>query len=299
MSDASTAAEFAPPRADCVADSAGGLTFQVVDWARPGPAAGSDAGPDAALVLVRRGADPGPEGEVRLPLVPTEGGRLQAALPSTVPLLEGRWDVHMVFGEAETQRLAPGLNDLRSLVDRKPGPSTSPLAVRIPYPTKHGNLSLRSWRRTPHAEAGELRVQGGGLAVRGRLYRVEHPAEWLAGAVAEARLRPEPSRVWTGQLERNGANAGHGADGAEFSFTLPLAELADGWKGGEEAWDLWLRPADRDAAPARLARILDDVPDKKEIFTYPAQVIAAAHGAAKAGPYYTVNNDLAVRVESA
>ncbi|NUP38244.1 MAG: hypothetical protein HOY76_14815, partial [Streptomyces sp.] len=142
MSDASTAAEFAPPRADCVADSAGGLTFQVVDWARPGPAAGSDAGPDAALVLVRRGADPGPEGEVRLPLVPTEGGRLQAALPSTVPLLEGRWDVHMVFGEAETQRLAPGLNDLRSLVDRKPGPSTSPLAVRIPYPTKHGNLSL-------------------------------------------------------------------------------------------------------------------------------------------------------------
>ncbi|MEU5028593.1 hypothetical protein [Streptomyces milbemycinicus] len=292
MSDPSTADEFAPPRADCVADSAGGLTFQIADWARPG----LDGGPDAALVLVRRGADPGPEGEVRLPLAPTEDGRLQAALPSTVPLLEGRWDVHMARGEAETQRLAPGLNDLRSLVDRKPGPSTSPLAVRIPYPTKHGNLSLRSWRRAPHAEAGELRVEGGGLAVRGRLYRVEHPAEWLAGAVAEARFRSEPSRVWTGRLEPDG---GSGADGSEFSFTLPLAELADGWKGGEEAWDLWLRPADPDAAPARLARILDDVPDKKEIFTYPAQPVAAPHGAAKAGPYYTVNNDLAVRVESA
>ncbi|MES4906897.1 MULTISPECIES: hypothetical protein [unclassified Streptomyces] len=300
MSDANTDTTFAPPRADCVADSAGGLTFHVTDWVRPGPDADPDAGrgsdPDAALVLVRRGADPGPEGEVRLPLVPTEDGRLQAALPSTVPLPEGRWDVHMALGEAEPQRLAPGLNDLRSLVDRRPGPSTSPTAVRIPYPTKHGNLSLRSWLRAPHAEAGELRVEGGGLVVRGRLYGVERPARWSAGAVAEARFRPDPSRVWTGQLDLNG---GDGADGAEFSFTLPLAELADGWKGGEEAWDLWLRPADPDAAPARLARILDDVPDKKEIFTYPAQPVAAPHGTAKAGPYYTVNNDLAVRVESA
>ncbi|MDX3231569.1 hypothetical protein [Streptomyces sp. ME19-01-6] len=286
---ADTVAAFALPRADCVADSAGGLTFHVTDWVRPG----TQAGPDAALVLVRRGAAPGPEDEVRLPLVPTEDGGLQAALPSTVPLPEGRWDVHATLGEAESQRLAPGLNDLRSLVDRRPGPSTSPLAVRIPYPTKHGNLSLRSWRRAPHAEAGELRVEGGGLVVRGRLYRVEHPAQWLADAVAEARFRTEPSRVWTGRLVADGA------DGAEFSFTLPLAELADGWKGGEEAWDLWLRPAGPDAAPARLARILDDIPDKKEIFTYPAQSVAAPHGAAKAGPYYTVNNDLAVRVESA
>ncbi|MGY0063057.1 hypothetical protein ACWY4P_42065 [Streptomyces sp. LZ34] len=287
---ADTPAAFAPPRADCVADSAGGLTFHVTDWVRPG----TEAGSDAALVLVRRGADSGREDEVRLPLVPAEDGRLQAALPSTVPLPEGRWDVHMALGEAGQQRLAPGLNDLRSLVDRRPGPSTSPLAVRIPYPTKHGNLSLRSWRRAPHAEAAELRVEGGGLAVRGRLYRVEHPAEWLAGAVAEARFRTEPSRVWTGPLEVEG-----GAGGTEFSFTLPLAELADGWKGGEEAWDLWLRPADPDAAPARLARILDDIPDKKEIFTYPTQPVAAPHGAAEAGPYYTVNNDLAVRVESA
>lgn len=289
-----TAAAFAPPRADCVADSAGGLTFHVSDWVRPGSGSGSGgAGSPDALVLVRRGAEPGSEGEVRLPLAPTEDGRLQAALPSTVSLPEGRWDVHVAHGEAEPQRLAPGLNDLRSLVDRSPGPSTSPLSVRIPYPTKHGNLSLRSWRRAPHAEAGELRVEGGRLAVRGLLYRVARPSEWLAGAVAEARCRRDPSRLWTGPL------TAEGVDGTEFSFTLPLAELAEGWTGGEEAWDLWLRPADPDAAPARLARILDDVPDKKEIFTYPARPVAAPHGAAKAGPYYTTNNDLAVRIDSA
>ncbi|MER6142725.1 hypothetical protein ABT174_22235 [Streptomyces sparsogenes] len=282
----------APPRAHCVADSAGGLTFHVSDWVRPGHAAApGEAGPVDALVLVRRGSDPGAEDEVRLPLAPAEDGRPQAALPSTVPLPEGRWDVHVAHGDAEPRRVAPGLNDLRSLVDRRPGPSTSPLSVRIPYPTKHGNLSLRSWRRAPHAEAGEIRAEGGELAVRGRLYRVGNPAEWLAGAVVEARCRRDASRVWTGKpvLE----------DDTEFSFTLPLAELAEGWKGGEEAWDLWLRPADPDAAPARLARILDDVPDKKEIFIYPTQPVAAPHGPAKAGPYYTTNNDLAVRVEDA
>ncbi|MER7794133.1 hypothetical protein [Streptomyces sp. NPDC097640] len=292
--DLDTADGFAPPRADCMADSAGGLTFHVSDWVRSGPGGGPDgAGAADALVLVRRGADPGSGSEVRLPLAPAEDGRLQAALPSTVSLPEGRWDIHVAHGEAEPQRLAPGLNDLRSLVDRRPGPSTSPLSVRIPYPTKHGNLSLRSWRRAPHAEAGELRVEGGRLAVRGVLYRVERPSEWLAGAVAEARCRREPSRGWTGPLIVGGAES------AEFSFALPLAELAEGWTGGEEAWDLWLRPADPDAAPVRLARILDDVPDKKEIFTYPAQPVDAPHGAAKAGPYYTTNNDLAVRIDSA
>ncbi|MBL1099838.1 hypothetical protein [Streptomyces coffeae] len=283
----SEAGEAAPTRADCVADSAGGLTFHITDWVRPQPGSYDDW--NGALVLILRGAEGRDGGEVRLPLGPTGDGRLQAALPSTVALPEGRWDVHMAYGDAEPRRLVPGLNDLRSLVDRRPGPSTSPLSVRIPYATKHGNLSLRSWRRAPHAEAGEILLEDGAMAVRGRLHRVQHPAEWLAGAVLEARCRRDTARVRTVPVT---------ADGADFFCTLPFAELTEDWGGGADLWDLRLRPADAEEPPARLARILDDVPDKKEIFTYPSMELTAPHGQARVRPYYTRDNDLAIRVEA-
>ncbi|GAA3366774.1 hypothetical protein GCM10017744_075350 [Streptomyces antimycoticus] len=283
----SEAPEAASVRADCVADSAGGLTFHIAGGARSGPGGHDDW--SGALVLVRRGAADTLDGEVRLPLGPTADGRLQAALPSNVALPEGRWDVHVAYRDTEPQRLAPGLNDLRSLVDRRPGPSTSPLSVRIPYATKHGNLSLRSWRRAPHAEAGEIRLEDDAMAVRGRLYRVAYPSEWLAEAVVEARCRRGAAPVWTAPLV---------VDGPDFSFTLSYPELARSWDGGAHVWDLWLRPADETMAPARLARILDDVADKKEIFTYPPRTVTGRHGEAQAQPYYTRDNDLAVRIEA-
>ncbi|MEU1805246.1 hypothetical protein [Streptomyces sp. NPDC019937] len=279
------ATEVAATRADCVADSAGGLTFHIADWVRPEPGSYDDW--NGALVLMRRGAGPAEDGEVRLPLGPTADGRLQAALPGTVALPEGRWDVFVAYGDQEPRRLAPGLHDLRSLVDRRPGPSTSPLSVRIPYATKHGNLSLRTWRRVPHAEAGEIRLDDGAMTTGGRLYRVESPADWLDGAAVEARSRRDPDLVRTAPVT---------ADGAGFSFTLSYARLAESWGGGTDLWDLWLRPADDTAAPVRLARILDDVADKKEIFTYPARTVDAPHGTATVRPYYTVDNDLSVKV---
>ncbi|MFI9204615.1 hypothetical protein [Streptomyces sp. NPDC053048] len=273
------------PSADCIADSAGGLTFDLDVPGHPADAAHWSA----ALVLRRRGAGAAEDHdeEVRLPLTPNGDGRLRAVLPSTVALPEGRWDVHVACGEAAAQRLVPGLADLRSLVDRRPGPSTSPLAVRIPYATKHGNLSLRSWLRAPHAEAGDLRVAATGITGRGTLYRVESPAEWLAGAVVEARCRRAPDLVRTAPVT---------AEGQDFSFTLAFAELCEEWRGGPEVWDLWLRGPEG-AAQVRIARILDDVADKKQIFTYPAQDVAAPYAPAQVGPYYTADNDLSVRID--
>ncbi|MEH6378599.1 hypothetical protein V7793_30315 [Streptomyces sp. KLMMK] len=287
----------APPRADCIADSAGGLTF---DLDAPGP--GLDLSePDhwtAALVLRRRGSDDEAE-EIRLPLAPDGAGRLRAVLPSTVALPEGRWDVYVAFADAAPRRLVPGLADLRSLVDRRPGPSTSPLAVRIPYATKHGNLSLRSWLRGPHAEAGDLHPDASGLTAHGRIHRVADPAAWLSGAVVEARCRRAPDLVVTAPVttEKQAEDApAEEADGQDFSFSLEYARLAEEWHGGLDVWDLWLRPADG-SEPARIARLLDDVVDKQQIFTYPVLPVDAAYAPAQAGPYYTADNDLAVRIE--
>ncbi|MZD10566.1 hypothetical protein GTW43_36640 [Streptomyces sp. SID5785] len=253
-----------PPRADCIADSAGGLTFDVSDHGGPAP---------AHLVL----ADRARGDEVRLPLAPAGDGRLRASLPIGVGLPEGRWDAYAQVAGEEPVRLTPGVNDLRSLLDRAPSGSRGHVAVRIPYATKHGNLSVRSWLRTPHAEAGELLIDGDELTVRGRLYGTA----FTAGARAELRSRGAAGRTATGKLS---------TDGAEFTLRLAYAELEEG------AWDLWVRPAGEDGVQVRVARLLDDIADKKPIFTYPAVRVSGAGRELTVGPYYTVDNDLSVRV---
>ncbi|MDI3388833.1 hypothetical protein QIS99_21940 [Streptomyces sp. B-S-A8] len=264
------------PRADCVADSAGGLTFDLADLGRPG----------AAYLLLRlRERQPHGAGhtETRLPLTPAADGRLRAVLPSSVQLAEGRWDVYADHGDAAPRRLAPGVNDLRSLVDRMPSGTRPHIAVRIPYATKHGNLTVRAWHRAPHAEAGELLIDGAGLTVRGRLLG----APLTPAGYAELRART-PEGDSPGQAARR---VELGGSGGEFGLTVGYAELAD----APGIWDLWLLPQGAQGPQARVARLLDDVADKKPIFTYPA----VRTGPVAVGPYYTRDNDLSLRVTEA
>ncbi|MFH8572198.1 hypothetical protein [Streptomyces sp. NPDC017993] len=284
-------------KADCIADSAGGLTFDL-NAPQDLPTAWS-----AALVLRRRGADKGKDQgknardgtdeEVRLPLGPNGSGQLRAVLPSTVALAEGRWNAYADLGDGQDpRRLLPGVNDLRSLVDRRPLTGIGRLGVRIPYATKLGNLALRSWLRGPHAEAGDILVAPDGLTVSGRLYGAV-PAD---GARAEARARQSaPADGRSGSGSPVVVTAPLTVDGAHFTFTLPLEELAGSWKRGSEPWDLWLRPAEG-ARAVRIARLLDDVADKKQVFSYPALAVQAPAGQVRVGPYYTLDNDLAIRV---
>ncbi|QES40771.1 hypothetical protein DEJ49_06980 [Streptomyces venezuelae] len=265
------------PRADCIADSAGGLTFDVTDPGEPGTEA------VAHLVLRLRDADSA-EDDVRLPLTPSGDGRLRAALPSSVELAEGRWNAFAQVAGGEPRRLMPGVNDLRSLVDRAPSGSRGHVAVRIPYATKQGNLSVRSWLRAPHAETGEIEISGAAMTVRGRVYGTALTDDGYVEAVR----RDERDAVQRAQIT---------AEGPEFSFALPYGPLAE---RGAGPWDLWLRPAGESGPRVRLARLLDDVPDKKAIFTYPvAPCVTEEHGTLEAGPYYTLDNDLSVRVREA
>lgn len=127
-----TVPQAAPLRADCIADSAGGLTFDVT---------APDANDTAHLVLRHR---EGPE-EVMLPLAPAARGRLRAALPSSVVLPEGHWDAYAsVTAENPDARVVSGDMDVH------------PSASRVPYVTRQGNLSVESRlavRRTPGGTA--------------------------------------------------------------------------------------------------------------------------------------------------
>ncbi len=253
------------PRADCVVDAAGDITFTLA----------ASGAPATELVLRRRGEDTADE--VRLPLTASDDGRSRADLPRGTELAEGRWDACTESGDA----IEPGIRDVRTLLDQVP--DSGPVRVRIPYPTADGRLALRCWVRSPHAEAGEIGIapEQGAMTVEGRLYGTRLGE----GAVAEARLRSGDA-VHTVPVT--------GADGA-FVFTLPYAPIAEASGGADRWWDLWLRPA-ADAAATRISRILDDVWDKKSIFVYPAQATATSQVAA---PYYTGDNDLCIRLTAA
>ncbi|MEU8734022.1 hypothetical protein ACJ7VE_17815 [Streptomyces sp. PB17] len=270
----------APLRADCIGDSAGGLTFDVAARRNTG----------AALLVLRRrvtdavGAADSAADTVSLPLAPAAEGRLRAALPSSVSLPEGRWDAYARLSDGRPRRLVPGVTDLRSLAERTPSGLLGHVAVRIPYATRQGNLTVRSWLRAPHAEAVELRLASGGLTVRGRVYGTQ----LVPGADAELRARPDD-----GEGGRGGGGVRRlevAAERTEFAFTVAYDGLAPG------LWDLWLRPAG-DAGPVvRLARLLDDVADKNPVLTFPRARVRTPHGPVEAGPYYTRDNDLSLAV---
>ncbi|MEE1929273.1 hypothetical protein V1J52_13975 [Streptomyces sp. TRM 70351] len=271
------------PRADCTADSAGGLTFDIAHGAASGPGAAADAGRwDAALLLRRRpAAGERAAEEVRLPLVPAGPGALRAVLPSTMRLTEGVWDAHLSTGGGTCGRLLPGTDDLRSLVDRVPRADRTWLGVRIPYTTGRGHLALRSWHRWPHAEAGDLRLAKGVLTLHGRLYG----AALARGARLEARTPGGGEPVAAGPARE---------DGDGFAARLPLAGAARD-AAGDAQWEVWLRPGAA-AAPVRVARILDDVKDKRRSLRYPA--VPLAGGARLVRACYTSANELAVRLEA-
>lgn len=260
------------PRVDCTADSAGGLTFDIT-------LPGTGERWDAALVL--RGAHC-PDDPVRLPLVPAGEGVLRAVLPSTMRLPEGRWKAGLILGDSSAVRLGAGRLDLSSLVGRAPYNGLAWLGVRIPYRTQGGGLSVRSWQRWPHAEVSEIAVGEGSLTVHGVL----HGAELTSTASLEVRDR--------------GADMAAGAfpvvaDGPRFTATLPLRDGPRVPRSATEAaWRLlWLRPA-RDTPGVRIARLLDDIADKRCI-RYPAVPLASGRYGVRPG--YTGDNDLALRWE--
>lgn len=274
---ATRAQRGAPPRVGCTVDADGRITFglRLPSAIRP------------QLLLRLRPKKGQPEKTLHLlDLEPAGGHHRRAVLEPRHALAEGRWDVYLLREPgADRQRLRPGLRDLRSLVDGHLRDRTSPVAVRVPYVTKDGYFALRTWLRTAHAEADGIDVTAGSttMTVKARL----HGATLTEGAAVRLRLRGGGGVVRT--LE-----ARDGGDGRGFSFTFDSAELATEDGSGNHVWDVFVQPAAQ-AALIRVARLLDDVADRKEIFVYPAATV----GAAFVRPYYTVDNDLAVEVRTA
>ncbi|MFF7052904.1 hypothetical protein ACFY94_31595 [Streptomyces griseorubiginosus] len=256
------------PRAGCAVDADGRITFEV-------PRA------EGLRLLLRLRPKKGqPEESLHvldLEVDPSDEGRAQAVLGADPVLAEGRWDVYLLQGSERT-RLRPGPRDLRALVDGQLRERRGPLAVRVPYATKDGFLAVRTWLRPAHAEVGRVDVTDRTLTIAARL----HGSPLTEGARVELRLRRDNGVTRTlDPLIR--------ADGRAFSYTVDdTLDLDPG------IWDMFLRPAPG-AAPVRLARLLDDVADRKEVFVYPGVTV----GGEVVRAYYTVDNDLSLEVKRA
>ncbi|WP_405896266.1 hypothetical protein OG242_00825 [Streptomyces sp. NBC_00727] len=215
-----------------------------------------------------------------LALEPAGQDRWQAVLEAAPPLEEGRWDAYVVGAPGEDRvPLLPGLRDVRTLVSGGGDDVRMPLAVRIPYATKDGRLAVRAWCRTAHAEAGRIVVAGDSVTVTARLFG----ARLGEGA--------------TVSLNRRGRGAAEAqvplrAEGDEdFSFTVDYKPLVAAVGETPVVWDVYVRPF-TEAPRVRVARLLDDIADRKQVFVYPSTTLAGV----AARPYYTLDNDLSVQV---
>jgi hypothetical protein len=265
-----------PPRVACVVDADGRIIFDLP----PGPA---QRHPQQLLLRLRPKKGQ-PEKDLHfLDLEPVDDGHQRVVLGPRPALTEGRWDVYLIPEPGSgRQRLRPGPRDLRTLVAGPPHDRQTPLAVRIPYATKDGYLAVRAWLRSAHAEVGAIGLTDRSMTVDARL----HGATFQAGAVVRLRRRGGSGTVLA--LEPEVAQDGRG-----FSFTVDHGELAAATGPQSGVWDAFVEPAA--TAPAiRMARLLDDVADRKEVFVYPTATVDGA----VLRPYYTVDNDLSVEVKT-
>ncbi|WP_405458730.1 hypothetical protein OG786_16600 [Streptomyces sp. NBC_00101] len=227
-------------------------------------------------------SDPQPAGTVGGSRWPAR--RRRAVLDPEPALEEGRWDLYYLSSPgAERIRLTPGTRDLRALLaDRDPARTPLPLAVRVPYATGDGFLAVRTWLRPAHAEAGRVEADAASTTVRVRLFGAE-PGE---GSAALLRLRGKPGEVRETALTVDGPH--------DVSFSFAQRELVSIPGDGPGIWDVLVRTS-ATARPIRVARLLDDVADRKKVFVYPPVTLNGL----TARTYYTLDNEMSVEVTTA
>jgi glycosyltransferase involved in cell wall biosynthesis len=271
------------PVGDCVSAPGGQITLALTGVRTP-----------LVAVVGRERADRHDEQLVRVPLAGATTG-WQVTLPAGPSWLsEGRWNLYAEDPAGNRHRIRAGSLDLRHLVRPAPIPAGDPLSRRIPYRTADGYLAIRAWVRDRHAEAGAIWYGEESIAIHGRLvgtgFAGRRPIMLLT-----SRVSPALSLTVPGDTE----------DGTDFRFHVPAGRLAGLRRARHDDWDVWLAP-DPDRPPVRVARLLDDVVERKLVYPYPSLAVIedmppevideSPVGHIRVWPYFTVNSDLSLVV---
>jgi hypothetical protein len=151
----------------------------------------------------------------------------------------------------------------------------------LPYRRPAGLLAVRVWRRPVHAEVGDVQVGGDRIRFVARLVGADFGTD---APEVELRCRADRTRAERFTARRCGPDA--------FRATVPAAALVARRATDHDLWDAWLGYAD-DAVAVRLARLLDDVLDKRAAYAFPS---ALATGGVRVEPYFTSRNEFSFRV---
>ncbi|MFE1576690.1 glycosyltransferase [Streptomyces fradiae] len=247
------APEGPAPVADCVAEADGSLTVTVIS---PPALAARPGGLRLVAVLQGRGGGRGGEPVERTYTFRPDG---TLTIPAGADLPEGNWVCHLEQPATATRtpltaRAVDQRGSLRPADRMAPGDGVRHL---VPYrrPPRH-LLELRSWVRPVHAEAGAVGLTRDHATVTGR----------LIGPAADRADRPElVLRRYDSHEEV--AVPGTWLPGDRFRVALPWEELAGRRRREQDTWALWLRYAP-DRAPVKVARLLDDIVAKADVFAY-------------------------------
>lgn len=264
--------------------------------------------------------------QIRLPLPPRQsaaGGRVEVLLDrATHSLPEGRWDCYLArpprtrgAEKTKPRRLRAELVEQGELLTLPPAVTEEGVSSWIPYVTLEGNLSVRTWLRTSHAEVHQLEVGPGSLSATVQLYGAGERQEGQHARTEqhspEGREEEAPAATDTivqavrRQDGRTVSSPAERLPGGRLRFTLPLAPALAGARGERDLWDLRLRSSSTggpDGTPApsstiALGRISGDTTNRKAIDVLPAAKITFAGGRqGTVQPYFTTDNGLALSV---
>ncbi|GAA4893109.1 glycosyltransferase involved in cell wall biosynthesis [Stackebrandtia albiflava] len=197
--------------------------------------------------------------------VPVKTGRV---LTDWTDLTDGVWRLSVDSGPVPAGRI-----DTRALTTP---PEVAPPVVVVPF-ADEGGLAVRVWRREGFAEPETVAVTSETLTVTGRLLGT--PLDGLTGWTLANRRREDVAL--SGRAD---------ATADRFEVGVPVVDLlAESVPG--DLWDLWLTGPDP-SRRVRVSRILDDVARRKGV-DRPRHLTI---GDRRIEPYFTVDNDLAVRI---
>lgn len=197
---------------------------------------------------------------------------------------EGVWRLTVVTADARgrVRRRGIGLDAESELpptptLRHAPDPRTGTL-MRV-VRCRSGRAALQVTRSRPRAELVRFVPGGDGITVHGRLVMAGARRRWRAKAVRR----------------RDGVTVPVGTtwEGAEFSFPLPLGEMA-GASPGQWVWDFHVT-ADGDGSALPLGRWLSDVRDPSAACPTPFRVFALPGGGlVRAHAHFTKSGAFAV-----
>ncbi|MET9547705.1 glycosyltransferase family 4 protein [Streptomyces sp. NPDC006627] len=272
------------PTSTCAVDAAGDLIVRLDRAGLPGGA--------FTLTATLRGSDGRGCHLVEMPLRRPESDEAPwtAVLERrALPLAEGRWDLHVVRSDdGARRRVASSAVEQQSLLSLEPPPG-APFSWWIPYATVKDNLSVRTWHRPAHAEAGALATDAASCTVEGTL----HGARFVPGRRPRllAVPRHDPSAAFETEVATLGAD--------RFRFRLAYSRALEACGGEAATLDLALRLSPG-AEPVRVARVIGDVVDRRRTDVYPAAELPGPRdgGAASVRPRFTAANDLSLVVRT-